>query len=85
MNLLAYAPDDFKEHLRALDNMAKFNSARLRCELGFSATHQHYVLTGNEGVGISDAIQEIQERVKSIYQISEYAYFDAVAMYDFNE
>ena len=85
MNLLAYAPDDFKEHLRVLDNTAKFNSARVRCELGFSASHQHYVLTGNEGVGIRAAIQEIYERVKSIYKISDYAYHDALTMYDFNE
>ena len=84
MNLLAYAPDDFKEHLRVLDNTAKFNSARVRCELGFSASHQHYVLTGNEGVGIRAAIQEIYERVKSIYKISDYAYHDALTMYDLN-
>lgn len=85
MNLSDYAPDDFKEHLRALDNTAKFNSARLHCELGFSASHQHYVLTGNDGVGIDVAIEEIHERMKNIYNVSGYAYHDAAAMYDFNE
>ena len=85
MNLLDYAPADYKEHLRALDNTARFNSARLRCELGFNASHQHYVLTGNEGVGIPVAVQEIYERMKNIYKVSEYAYHDAAQMYDFNE
>ena len=85
MNLLEYAPTGFKEHLKALDNTARFNSARIRCELGFSSSHLHYVLTGNEGVGIPEAVQEIYERLKGIYGVSEYAYYDAIAMYDFNE
>ena len=85
MNLLDYAPTHYKEHLRILDNMVKFNSARLRCELGFSASHKHYVFTGNEGVGISDAVQEIHERMKNLYKVSGYAYHNAAKMYNFNE
>ena len=85
MNLLDYAPASFKEHLASLDNTVKFNKARIRCELGFSSTHQHYLLTGNEGVGISEAVHEIQVRINSIYNISNYSYHDAAQMYDFNE
>ena len=85
MNLLDFAPTDYKEHLRALDNTARFNNARIRCELGFSSSHLHYVMTGNEGVGIPAAVQEIYERMKKIYNVSEYAYHDAIEMYDFND
>lgn len=85
MNLSDYAPAEFKEHLASLDNTVKFSQARVRCELGFSSTHQHYVLTGNEGVGIGEAVQEIHQRLKSIYGITEYSCHDAVSMYDFND
>lgn len=85
MNLIDYAPAKFKEHLSALDNTAMFSSARIHCGLGFSSIHQHYVLTGNEGVGIPEMVREIYERMKKIYNVSEYAYHDAIAMFDFNE
>ena len=63
MELTSFAPDDFKEHLLVIDNKAKFKSARLKCELGFTTTTQHYVITGNDGVGKSDAVQEIYLRL----------------------
>lgn len=85
MNLISFAPDDFKEHLKALDNKAKFNSARQRCELGFDSNHQHYVLTGNEGVGKGDAVEEIFKRMANISDISEVVTVDAAEMFDSND
>ena len=91
MNILDYAPVDFQEHLKALDNTINFYKVRLRCELESDSDHQassslqHYVLTGNEGVGIPEAIDEIRNRLIGIYNITEYIYRDATTMYDFNE
>jgi hypothetical protein len=42
-------------------------------------------MTGNEGVGIPAAVQEIYERMKKIYNVSEYSYYNAIEMYDFND
>ena len=33
MNILDYAPVEFQEHLKALDNTVKFYKVRLRCEV----------------------------------------------------
>ena len=85
MNLTKFAPDEFKEHLIVLDNKAKFVSARVRCDLGFTTCHQHYVLIGNEGVGKSDAVEEIYQRMKCISQINRCVTHDAVSMFETNE
>ena len=85
MNLTCFAPEDFKQHLQQLERMAKFNSARLRCELGISKRHQHYVITGNDGVGKSDAIQEIFRRISEVYDLEDVSTHDATQMYDVNE
>ena len=85
MNLTTFAPQEFKEHLNVLENKAKFNKARLRCELGVSSTHQHYVLTGNEGVGKSAAVWAIYQRLISGSGITNCITRDAVAMFDINE
>ena len=84
MNLTTFAPDVFKEHLIGLDNKAKFNNARLQCELGLTTNHQHYVLTGNEGVGINDAVQEIYHRLVDVSGLVNCITTDAVSMFDPN-
>ena len=91
MNILDYAPIEFKEHLRVLDNTIKFNKARHLCELESESSEWasspclHYVLTGNEGVGINEAVKEIYERLKVIYDISRDSSYDATSMYNCNE
>lgn len=84
MNLTTFAPEDFKEHLIVLDNKAKFCSARILCELGFTASHQHYVITGNDGVGKSDAVKEIYQRMAGPLGLVSWDTLDAVSMYDGN-
>ena len=84
MNLTIFAPEDFKEHLRLLDNKAKFLNARLRCELGTTSNHQHYVITGNEGVGKGDAVDEIYQRIAGVTGIVSHVTKDATSMFDAN-
>lgn len=82
MNLTAFAPAAFQEHLKDIDKEVKFNRARLTYNLGISHMHRHYVLTGNEGVGKSDAVEEIYSRMKDIYGIERMVTCDAMDMYD---
>ena len=84
MELTSFAPDDFKEHLLVIDNKAKFKSARLKCELGFTTTTQHYVITGNDGVGKSDAVQEIYQRMAEIAGLVDCVTCDAASLFDVN-
>ena len=82
MNLTAFAPDTFKEHLKDIDKEVKFNRARLSFDLGIGDVHRHYVLTGNEGVGKRDAVEEIYGRMADIYGIERTVTCDALDMYD---
>jgi len=82
INLTKFAPDDFKEHLIVLDNKAKFNRARKRCELGTTTSHQHYIITGNDGTGKDDAVKEIYERMADISEFRECVTKDAAEMFD---
>ena len=84
MNLTTFAPDDFKAHLLVLENKARFNSARLRCELGPTTCRQHYVITGNDGVGKSDAVQEIYQRMVGVSGLTNCVTRDAISMFDAN-
>jgi SpoVK/Ycf46/Vps4 family AAA+-type ATPase len=85
MNILDYAPEKFKNHLRMLDKIVMFNEARNRFDLGFSNKAQNYVFTGNDGTGVSAAVSEIFERMKRICGLTEYKYLNALSMYDANE
>lgn len=85
MNLIDFAPKEYKEHLKNLENKAKFASARRHCDLGISTHQQHYVLTGNEGVGKSEAVEELFQQLKEISGISNCITQDANSMYDFND
>lgn len=82
MNLSIYAPDDFKEHLRVLDNKAKLCCARRDNGLESGFSRQHYVLTGNDGVGKSDAAKEIAQRLSVISLITKYVEKDAASLFD---
>lgn len=84
MDLTLFAPEDYKKHLQVLANKAIFNNARRQCELGISKTHQHYVFTGNEGVGKSDAVQKLYQHMLSASGISSCVTLDAVSMFDLN-
>lgn len=82
MDLSIYAPDDFKEHLKVLDNKAKFSKARRDNSLDSGFCHQHYVLTGNDGVGKGDAARELYQRLSDISGIDEYVETDAASLFE---
>ena len=81
MNILDYAPVEFQEHLKALDNTVKFYKVRLRCELESDSDHQassslqHYVLTGNEGVGIPEAIGQNIKKHKPLSVFHNFSFY----------
>lgn len=86
-----YAPVELREHLDTLDSTIGFCKARLRCELESdssslaSSALRHYVLTGNEGTGIPEAVDEIRQRLMSMYHVDKFAHYDAEQRYDYNE
>ena len=84
MNLTTFAPNEFKEHLIALDNKARFDHARISCDLGVAPNHQHYVITGNEGVGKGEAVDEIFQRIADVSGIASIVTKDAATMFDTN-
>lgn len=84
MNLSFSAPEAFKEHLTVLDNKAKFNMARLASGLGNTPICQHYVLTGNEGVGKSEAVQEIYNRMAGPFGLVDCVVRDAAFLFNTN-
>lgn len=84
INLTTFAPDDFKDHLLVLENKARFNMARLASGLGNTSNCQHYVITGNDGVGKSEAVREIYDLIGTALGLQEYVIQDASFMYDVN-
>lgn len=84
MNLLEYAPRAFKDHIARLDTQARFREARICHELGFNNKMQHYVLTGNDGVGIEDAIRLLFDRWEGRSESSDYSHLHADRMFDVN-
>ena len=82
MNLTSFAPADFKKHLEDLENTIRFNKARIVRGLGLSNMLQHYVLTGNDGAGMDDAVSVIHKLVCENFNISEYEKVSAEELFD---
>ena len=82
MNLTSFAPADFKKHLEDLENTIRFNKARIVCGLGLSNMLQHYVLTGNDGAGMDDAVSVIHKLVRENFNISEYEKVSAEELFE---
>lgn len=82
MNLTAFAPKEFKEHLKELENTIAFNRKRHMEGLGYDNPLQHYVITGNEGVGIDDAVKRLYNLVADAYGIGDCERSYANEMFD---
>lgn len=82
IDLIRFAPKEFKEHLSVLDNMVEFNKARESCKLGKSICLQNYVITGNDGVGKSSAANAIYKRVIRLSDIKSYIEKDAATLFE---
>ena len=61
-NIIDYAPRLFSEHLRQLDKQLKFSNARLNFDLTGTNSLRNYVITGNEGTGVEEAVETIFNR-----------------------
>ena len=62
VNLLDYAPENFKDYLRYLRDVVAYNEGRKQQDL--PTIHgilrgRHYIITGNEGVGKEEAARAI--------------------------
>ena len=84
IDLTTFAPEAFKEHLTVLDDKAKFNMARLTSGLGHTPICQHYVLTGNEGVGKNEAVKEIYNRIAGPFGLVDCVVRDAAFLFNTN-
>ena len=82
MNLTEFAPADFKEHLKRLENIVEFSKTRDEMGLGQSRILQHYLFTGNEGVGMDDAVDRMFKVVKETYGLEECVGRDANELFD---
>lgn len=82
MNLTTFASDEFREHLKVLDNKARFNSERIASGLGNTPNCQHYIISGNDGAGQSEAVDEIFQRIGHVTGLEEYIVSDAALMFD---
>lgn len=85
INLTTFAPEDFKEHLSVLENLARFNRARNLNELHPTSFRGHYLITGNEGVGKSHAVAELFDKIKEVSYTSSMSTTDAISLFDTNE
>lgn len=82
MDLTTFAPEDFKEHLKVLENQARFYRTRLALGLGNTPNRHHYIITGNEGVGKSEAVDEIYKRIASAIGLNSCDVCDAAIMFN---
>ena len=85
INLTTFAPEDFKEHLSVLENLARFNRARNLNELHPTSFRGHYLITGNEGVGKSHAVAELVDKIKEVSYARSMSTTDAISLFDTNE
>ena len=88
INILDYAPSEFKEHLGYLQRVVAYNNARLEIEASSVSDiikGHHYVLTGNEGVGKEDAARAIHEQLNRLGIVRNMVVRDALSLYDPND
>lgn len=84
-NLSVYASEEFKKHLEVLRNSVKFKNARAKRDLSYHFFHQHYVFTGNAGVGTDDAAHAIYSILSPICGLSNFVTQDATTLFEAND
>ena len=88
INLLQYSPASFTEHIEYLKRVVAYNYARMDNEyrmLDNVIVGHHYVITGNVGIGKSDAAHAIYNEVNRMGQVRTFLEKDALALYDPND
>ena len=85
VNLLDYAPENFKDYLRYLRDVVAYNEGRKQQDL--PTIHgilrgRHYIITGNEGVGKEEAARAIYGELKKLGVVRSFAKHDAIKLFD---
>ena len=85
VNLLDYAPEDFKKYIQYLRDVVTYNEGRKRQELSTISgilRGRHYIITGNEGVGKEEAARAIYEELKRLGVVKSFTKQDANKLFD---
>lgn len=88
INLLDYAPENFKTFLQYLRDVVTYNEGRKQQELSTISSilrGRHYIITGNEGVGKEEAARAIYEELKRLGVVRSFSKQDAIKLYDSND
>ena len=88
VNLLDYAPENFKDYLQYLRDVVAYNEGRRQQELSSISgilRGRHYIITGNEGVGKEEAARAIYAELKKLGVVRSFAKRDAVTLFDSTE
>ena len=88
VNLLDYAPENFKDYLQYLRDVVAYNEGRRQQELSAISgilRGRHYIITGNEGVGKEEAARAIYAELKKLGVVRSFAKRDAVTLFDSTE
>ena len=85
VNLLDYAPENFKTYLQYLRNVVTYNEGRKQQDLPTLSgilRGRHYIITGNEGVGKEEAARAIYEELKQLGVVRSFSKQDAIKLFD---
>ena len=85
VNLLDYAPENFKIYLQYLRDVVTYNEGRKQQELPTLSgilRGRHYIITGNEGVGKEEAARAIYEELKRLGVVRSFSKQDANKLFD---
>lgn len=88
VNLLDYAPENFKDYLHYLRDVVTYNEGRKQQEqstVGDILRGRHYIITGNEGVGKEVAARAIYEELKKLGIVKSFSKEDAIKLFDTND
>ena len=85
VNLLDYAPENFKTYLQYLRDVVTYNEGRKQQELSTICgilRGRHYIITGNEGVGKEEAARAVYEELKKLGVVRSFIKQDAIKLFD---
>lgn len=85
VNLLDYAPENFKHYLQYLRDVVTYNEGRKQQELSTISgilRGRHYIITGNEGVGKEEAARAIYAELKNLGVVRSFTKQDGIKLFD---
>ena len=85
INLLDFAPENYKLYLQYLRDVVTYNEGRKQQELPTISgilRGRHYIITGNEGVGKEEAARAIYNELKNLGVVRSFTKQDAIKLFD---